>query len=159
MTYILQLKKQRMLLLFNRDLNGFIKVKTCELRGISYVFVIHECLFELPGSRGWDGKTASPTQWTWIWANSGRWWRTGKPGVLQPMGSQRVGHDWATEKLQVFFPLSVGCICVFFNLKCAYLRQGERGVLIQGSLKGLTVRFYLTLADPAKGPSPLQGSS
>ena len=35
----------------------------------------------------WDGWMASPTQWTWVWANSGRWWRTGKPGVLQSMGS------------------------------------------------------------------------
>ena len=35
--------------------------------------------------------------WTWVWASSGRWWRTGKPGVLQSMGSQRVGHDWVTE--------------------------------------------------------------
>ena len=41
---------------------------------------------------------ASPTQWTWVWTNSGRWWRTGKPGVLQSMGSQRVGHSWATEQ-------------------------------------------------------------
>ena len=48
------------------------------------------------GYRGWDGWMASPTQWTWVWANSRRWWRTGKPGVLQSMGSQRVGHDWAT---------------------------------------------------------------
>ena len=47
--------------------------------------------------RGWDGWMASPTRWTWVWASSGRWWRTGKPGVLQSMGSQRVGHDWVTE--------------------------------------------------------------
>ena len=40
---------------------------------------------------------ASPTQWTWVWASSGSWWWTGKLGVLQSMGSQRVGHDWATE--------------------------------------------------------------
>ena len=40
------------------------------------------------GDRGWDGWMVSLTQWTWIWANSGRWWRTGKPGVLQSMGSQ-----------------------------------------------------------------------
>ena len=38
--------------------------------------------------RGWDGWMASPTQWTWVWTNSGRWWWTGRPGVLQPMGSQ-----------------------------------------------------------------------
>ena len=46
---------------------------------------------------GWDGWMASPTQWTWVWVNSGCWWWTGRPGVLQSMGSQRVGHDWATE--------------------------------------------------------------
>ena len=49
-------------------------------------------------NRGWDGLITSPTQWTWVWANSGRWWRTGKPGVLQSMGSQRARHDWATEQ-------------------------------------------------------------
>ena len=47
--------------------------------------------------RGWDGWMASPTRRTWVWVNSGRWWWTGRPGVLQFMGSQRVGHDWATE--------------------------------------------------------------
>ena len=40
---------------------------------------------------------ASLTQWTWVWANSGRWWRTGEPGMLQSMGLQRDGHDWTTE--------------------------------------------------------------
>ena len=49
-------------------------------------------------NRGWDGWMASLTQWAWVWASAGRWWRTGKPGVLQSMGSQRVGHDWATEQ-------------------------------------------------------------
>ena len=47
--------------------------------------------------RGGDGWMASPMQWTWVWANSGRWRRTGKPGVLQSMVSPRVGHDWVTE--------------------------------------------------------------
>ena len=47
--------------------------------------------------RGWDGWMASPTQWTWVWVNSGSWWWTGRPGMLQLMGSQRVRHDWATE--------------------------------------------------------------
>ena len=49
-----------------------------------------------------DGWMALMTQcqlmWTWAWAKSGRWWRTGKPGVLQTMGLQRVGHNWATEQ-------------------------------------------------------------
>ena len=52
-------------------------------------------------SRGWTGKIASSTQWTWIWANSGREWRTGKPSVLQFMGSQRVGCELVTEKQQI----------------------------------------------------------
>ena len=43
------------------------------------------------------GWMASPTRWTWVWVNSGSWWWTGRPGVLQFMGSQRVRHDWATE--------------------------------------------------------------
>ena len=47
--------------------------------------------------RGWDGWMASPTQWTWVWVNSGSWWWTGRPGVLRFMGLQRVGYDWATE--------------------------------------------------------------
>ena len=57
--------------------------------------------------RGWDGWMASPTQWTWVWVNSGSWWWTGKPGVLRFMGSKRVGHDWATELNWIFH-----CICV-----------------------------------------------
>ena len=47
--------------------------------------------------RGWDGWMASLIRWTWVWASSGSWWWTGKPGVLQPMGLQRVRHDWMTE--------------------------------------------------------------
>ena len=43
--------------------------------------------------RGWDGWMASLTQWTWVWANSERQWKTGKPGVLQSMGSQTAGHE------------------------------------------------------------------
>ena len=48
-------------------------------------------------NRGWDSWMASLTQWTWVWVNSGSWWWTGRPGVLQFMGLQRVGHDWGTE--------------------------------------------------------------
>ena len=47
--------------------------------------------------RGWDGWMASPTWWTWVWVNSRSWWWTGRPGVLQFMGLQRVGHNWVTE--------------------------------------------------------------
>ena len=49
------------------------------------------------GWLGWDGWMASLTQQTWVWVNSGGWWWTGRPGVLQSMVSQRVGHGWVTE--------------------------------------------------------------
>ena len=49
---------------------------------------------------GGDGWMASSTQWTWVWANSGRQWRIGKPGVLRSMGLRRVQHYWATEQQQ-----------------------------------------------------------
>ena len=48
-------------------------------------------------NRGWDGWMASLIQQIWIWAGSGTWWWTGKPGMLQSIWSKRVGHDWATE--------------------------------------------------------------
>ena len=57
------------------------------------------------GDRGWDGWMASPTRWTWVWVSSRSWWWTGRPGVLQSMGSQRVRHVTSvkgkTEKVNV----------------------------------------------------------
>ena len=51
-------------------------------------------------NRGWDGWKASLTQWTWVRGNSARQWRTGKPGLLQSMGLQRVGHNLVTGQQQ-----------------------------------------------------------
>ena len=50
--------------------------------------------------RGWDVWMASQTQWTWVWANSGRLWETRRPGMLQSMGLQRVRLDSVTEQQQ-----------------------------------------------------------
>ena len=58
------------------------------------------------GGGGWDGWVSSPTQWTWVWTHSVRWWGTRKPGVLQSMGSQRVRRDWATEQEHMKVPWS-----------------------------------------------------
>ena len=55
---------------------------------------------------------ASVTQWTWVWANSGRWWRTGKPGMLQPIGWQRIGHDSVTEQPQKYTHVHT---CILFQ--------------------------------------------
>ena len=76
--------------------------------------------------RGWDGWMASLTRWTWVWASSGRQWRTGKPGMLRSMESQRVGHDWATEQQQwrksrfSFLCETQRCFfCIFLELLCS----------------------------------------
>jgi len=59
---------------------------------------------EEEGFRGWDGWMASPTQWTWTWANSRRWWRTERSGLLQSMESQRVRHSaWLNNNSIHFF--------------------------------------------------------
>ena len=64
--------------------------------------------------KGWDDWMASPTQWTWVWANSGRWWRTGRPGMLQSIGSQRVRHNCSTEQQQIKTdnPIPWCCSCL-----------------------------------------------
>ena len=74
--------------------------------------------------RGWDGWMASPTGWMWVWVNSGSWWWTRRPGVLQFMGSQRVRHDWATE-LNWILSVSKNC---FGNINSQTL-VGVRGIL------------------------------
>ena len=72
--------------------------------------------------RGWDGWMASLTRWTWVWLNSGNWWCTGRPGVLQFMGLQRVGHGSVTElnelncsssNLLMIMILNLWTICLF----------------------------------------------
>ena len=55
--------------------------------------------------RGWDSWMASPTWWAGTWVSSGSWWWTGKPDLLQSMGSLRVGHDWAAS-----LSFSLSCI-------------------------------------------------
>ena len=66
--------------------------------------------------RGWDGWMASPTQWTWVWVKSRSWWWTGKPGMLQSMGSERVRHDWVTE---------LNCyICIYSCTHCC-IQNGQ----------------------------------
>ena len=80
--------------------------------------------------RGWDGWMASPTQWTWVWVNSGSWWKTGRPGLLQSVGSQRVGHDWATELNWHVEQVNWSCALSFLQSNC-------------WMLKAFTPRFFL----------------
>ena len=61
-----------------------------------YLWPVHVDVWQKP-SQYCKVIMASPTRWTWVWVNSGSWWWTGRPGVLQFTGSQRVRDDWATE--------------------------------------------------------------
>ena len=54
------------------------------------------------GARECDGWMALLIQWTWVWANSRRWWRMGKPGMLQSMGSQRETTEWLNNNKGIF---------------------------------------------------------
>ena len=65
------------------------------------------------GNRGWDGRMASLTRSTWLWANCERLWRTGKPGVLQFTGSHSLGHDLVTDQQQL--PMKLVLLCPSFG--------------------------------------------
>ena len=76
-----------------------------------------------------DEMMASLTQWTWVWVNSGRWWWTGRPGMLQLMGLQRVRHDWATELNWTELYNTINCLFFFSflisNLLNYLVREAE----------------------------------
>ena len=83
------------------------------------------------GRQRWDGWRASSIWWTWVWASSESWWWTGRPGMLQFLGLQRVGHDWATQLnwtyqvkfLQLFFAQLVICLFTFWKRSFTELKS------------------------------------
>ena len=92
--------------------------------------------------RGWDGWMASPTQWTWVWVDFRSWWRTGRPGMLQFMGSQRVGHDWVTElNCTHFFAVFISSNHSYFQTE-ARARLALLVVLVPGGVAARTPGFY-----------------
>ena len=111
-------------------------------------------------NRGWDGWMASPTQWTWVWVSSRSWWWTGKPGLLQSMGSQIVRHDWLnwtelwktiissekTHKHTFFsFPLLYSFHIYFscFSASTSHLRSGTHFVCILSLGQDNTIQLSL----------------
>ena len=82
---------------------------------------------------------ASPTLWTWVRASFRRWWRTGKPGMLQSMGSQRVGHDWMNWNWQP------DVVCIPYI--CAYTHASEERLFIQKVVNCLSdIAVYLQVS-------------
>ena len=97
-------------------------------------------------NRGWDGWTASPTQRTSVWAHSRRWWRTGKPGVLQSMGSQTFGHDWVTEEQHKSSKKQ-------FKWK-QHVKFGYNVMRIQNCDKHLEFTSHFSIKEPSHTSSP-----
>ena len=110
--------------------------------------------------RGWDGWMASLTRWTWVWVNSGSLWWTRRPGVLRFMGSQTVGHDWATELnwMPLLILLSLYWCCLdclmYYQLSNPfYFCPGQQATTCSASL----TRIYKTTASHWKSHPPLDG--
>ena len=95
--------------------------------------------------RGWDGWMGSPTWWPSVWVNSGSWWRTGRPGMLRFMGSQRVGHEWATELnwMSLLFNILSRLVIAFLpRSKClliSWLQSPSAVILEPPKIKSLTL--------------------
>ena len=103
--------------------------------------------------RGWDGWIASPTRWTWVWVNSGSRWWTGRPGVLRFMGSQRVGHDWATE-----LNLSDSLKKVFLSFLPIHGNSTVSWVCISLSLLPFAPLPFSAIARPPQRPISQEGN-
>ena len=101
--------------------------------------------------RGWDGWMASLTRWMWVWVNSESLWWTGRPGVLWFMGSQRVGHDWATElnwTIKIYlctFPLLFKIYLMSDQVTCSWSSSRTYGFL-WNVLTGLGTLLQYVLA-------------
>ena len=93
--------------------------------------------------RGWDGWMASPTRWTWVWVNFRSCWWTRRPGVLQFMGSQKVGHDWVTElnwtRLVITFLPRNKCLLI------SWLQLPSTVILEPKKIKSVTVSIVSPL--------------
>ena len=78
--------------------------------------------------RWWDGWVSSLTQWTWVWTNSGRWWRTGKLGVLQSVGSQR--HNLGTKQWEETHVVQGACTNIVYRMSCSLASRVLSGPLV-----------------------------
>ena len=102
-------------------------------------------------------------QWTWVWVNSGSWWWTGRPGVLQFMGSQRVGHDWVTELNStgktwdisnstlgglLFVLVAQSCLTLCNPMSCSPPGSSIHGVLQARILEWIAIPFSRRSSQP-----------
>ena len=95
--------------------------------------------------RGWDGWMASLTQWTWVWASSGSWWWTGKPDVVQSMGSQSRTwlSDWTTRAQQQISLLIIKCTNPFSKFRIWYDEKDFRNLPTIGHSTYIIVFYFL----------------
>ena len=106
--------------------------------------------------RGWGGWIASPNQWTCVCISSGNWWWTGRPGVLQSIRSQRVGHDWATELNWTEVSFSISPSNEYSGLISFRIDWFDL-LAVQGTFKGLcqhSSKASILQHSPGCGPTP-----
>ena len=80
---------------------------------------------------------ASPILWTWVWVNARSWWWTGKPSMLPFMGSQRVGHDWATELswTELNYKKNTGSKLIDIHLGNDFFRSETKAKVVKVKIK------------------------
>ena len=112
--------------------------------------------------RRWDVWMVSLTWWTKVWVTSGSWWWTGRPGVLQSMGSQRVGQDWVTElnwtETERLASLKV-LICTAWIVVVYWVAKGSRhskpSTKVHPPAKGVSVLWTVASARHAGAGVPM----
>ena len=109
---------------------------------------------------------ASPTQWTWVWVNSGSWWWPERPGMLQSMGLQRVRHDWVTGlncsnrrsmALESDFGFITSCVTLGkLIIKSSYLGSRDNTLYPEDLCFGQSVQFSRSVVSDSLRPHELQ---
>ena len=110
--------------------------------------------------RGWDGGMASPTKWTWDWVGSRSWWWTGRPGVLQSTGLQRVRHDWVIKlnwtECSLILKLFLLILLIAYILSCfSHVCQTSLFMEFPGKNTRVGCHFLLWGIFPTQGLKPL----
>ena len=104
---------------------------------------------------GWAGWMASSTQWTWAWVNSGRWWRTRKPGVLQSLGLQSQHYLATEQQQQIHCSVQFSSVAQLCLTLCDPMDCSTPGLLVQHQLQEFTQTCVHWVSDAIQPSCPL----
>ena len=117
--------------------------------------------FSLSSSNGCrDGWMSSPTWWTWVWVSSGRWWRSGKPGVLQSMGCKELDTtEWLNNNNIVEMIITISLVILYHHIKLQNVQHKLLYMLYIISPRHLFYNWKLVPLDPLHPFCPASLSS